>query len=107
MLFGCLFGILGAFAPRIALLMLSLARPVYFNAVFGSGFLACLGFLFLPFTTLMYALLASPVGTSLSLVDWLFIIIAFLLDIGAIGGTAWANKNNIPGRTATTTGTPM
>ncbi len=98
MILGCLFGLFGALAPRLALMLLWLARPVYFNAVFSSGFLACIGFIFLPFTTLMFALLAEPTlgrGVGLNFLDWILLIVAFLIDIGAIGSTAYANKNNL------------
>lgn len=108
MIIGCLFGIFGALAPRLALILLWLARPVYFNAVFGSGFLACIGFLFLPFTTLIYALLAEPTlgrGVGLNFLDWIILIFAFLIDIGAVGGAAYANKNSIPGQAQKPVGT--
>lgn len=51
---GCLFAIFASLFPRLAVLLIWLARPVLFTAVFG-GFFLCqiLGIIFLPFTSLM------------------------------------------------------
>ena len=84
---GCLFVILGAFFPRIALFILWLTRPAFFNAAFGGNWLwPVLGFLLLPFATLMYLLLVTP-GAGLSNLDWLWLGLAFLLDIGGFGSS--------------------
>ena len=58
---GCLTGVLAGFA-RMFLLFAWIARPVLFNAAFGSFIIPCLGFLFLPFTTLMYLISHSGRG---------------------------------------------
>ena len=54
---GCLFAIVGGLFPRLALLLYWLARPLVVNAAFNTFIIPCLGFVFLPFTTLMYVLL--------------------------------------------------
>lgn len=78
----CLLVLFAAFFPRLAVLMLWIARPVYVHQAFGSSFLLpVLGILFLPFTTLMYLLLYTP-GIGLFGFDWLWIGIAVLLDVG-------------------------
>ena len=91
---GCLTGIVAGFS-RIMLLMIWLARPVLMNATFSSFIMPCLGFLFLPFTTLMYVLLKQGVGTIQGL-DWLWLFLAVLLDIASIGAAGAANRNRIP-----------
>jgi hypothetical protein len=91
---GCLTGIVAGFS-RITLLMLWFARPVMMNAAFGSFILPCLGFLFLPFTTLMYVILIQGVG-QIQGFDWVWLILAVILDIASIGAAGAANRNRIP-----------
>lgn len=95
---GCLFAIFAGMFPRLGVLFIWLARPGFFSAAFGgSWFWPLLGILFLPFTTLMYVLLWSATG--LTGWDWLWLILAFLIDIGAIGGSGWANRDRFGGST--------
>ena len=58
---GCLTAFVASFS-RIMLLMYWISRPVQMNATFGTIILPCLGFMILPFTTLMYVWLywSSP-----------------------------------------------
>jgi hypothetical protein len=77
------------------LMMVWFARPVMWNATFGTFILPCLGFLFVPFTTLMYVILMQGVGRIEGL-DWLWLILAFILDIASIGAAGAANRNRIP-----------
>lgn len=91
---GCLFVMFGAFFPRIAVFFIWLARPALFEAAL-SPLVAVLGIIFLPFTTLMYVLLWTPSG--LSGFDWVWLLLAFLIDLGGIGGSAWANRDRAGG----------
>jgi len=91
---GCLTAFISSFS-RIMLLMVWIARPVMMNATFSSFILPCLGFLFLPFTTLMYVFLKQGVGTIQGL-DWLWLFLAVILDLATIGGAGAANRNRIP-----------
>ena len=77
------------------LLMFWLARPARMDATFGTFILPCLGFLILPFTTLMYVLLWAP-GVGIQGLDWVWLILAALLDIASIGSAGAANRNRIP-----------
>ena len=65
------------------------------NATFSSFIIPCLGFMFLPFTTLMYVFLMQGVG-QLQGLDWLWLFLAVLLDIASIGAAGVANRNRIP-----------
>jgi hypothetical protein len=65
------------------------------NEAFSTFIIPCLGFLFLPFTTLMYVILIQGVGTIQGL-DWLWLGLAVLLDIASIAGAGAANRNRIP-----------
>ena len=69
---GCLTAFVSGFS-RIMLLMGWIARPVMMNATFSTFILPCFGFLFLPFTTLMYVFLKQGVGTIQGL-DWLWLV---------------------------------
>jgi hypothetical protein len=91
---GCLTGIIAGFS-RIMLVMVWFARPVMWNATFSTFILPCLGFLFVPFTTLMYVWLMQGVGKIEGL-DWVWLILAFILDIASIGAAGAANRNRIP-----------
>ena len=91
---GCLTAFVSSFS-RIMLLMAWIARPALMDAAFGSFIIPCLGFLFLPFTTLMYVLLAQGVGTIQGL-DWLWLFLAAVLDIASIGAAGATNRNYIP-----------
>jgi hypothetical protein len=78
---GCVFVLLAAFAPRLFVVILWIARPAYVDAVFDTWIIPLLGVVFLPFTTLMWVLLdAPPVGVEGW--DWLWIVIAVALDLG-------------------------
>jgi hypothetical protein len=48
---GCLFALFGGLFPRLALLVLWIARPVLVDAAFNTFILPLLGIIFLPFTT--------------------------------------------------------
>ena len=91
---GCLTGFVAAFS-RMFLIMIWIARPVFFNATFGSFIVPCLGFMFLPFTTLMYVFLIQGVGAIQGL-DWLWLILAVLMDLATIGSAGYANRDRIP-----------
>ena len=68
---GCLTAFVSSFS-RIMLLFAWLARPAMMDATFSSFIIPCLGFLFLPFTTLMYVILIQGVGAIQGL-DWLWL----------------------------------
>ena len=91
---GCLTAVVSSFS-RIMLLFAWIARPVLMDAAFGSFIIPCLGFLFLPFTTLMYVFLKQGVGTIQGL-DWLWLFLAVILDLASVAGAGAANRNRIP-----------
>jgi hypothetical protein len=83
---GCLLVILGAIAPRLLFVMIWIARPEYVDAVFTTWVFPLLGVIFLPFTTLLWLLLDSP-PVGVHGLDWLWIGIAVVLDLGHYAGT--------------------
>ena len=101
---GCLTALITGFS-RIMLIMYWLARPVQMDAAFGTFILPCLGFLVLPFTTLMYVVLWSPGG--LAGLDWLWVALAVVMDIVSIGATTISNRDRIPAGYPGSTQTPV
>ena len=88
---GCLTAFVSSFS-RIMLLFAWIARPNLMDAAFGTVIIPCLGFLFLPFTTLMYVILIQGVG-SIQGLDWLWLFLAAVLDIASIGAAGATNRN--------------
>jgi hypothetical protein len=84
---GCLFALLGGLFPRLALLILWIARPARIDAAFDGFLLPLLGIIFLPFATLIYVLLYTP-GRGVTGWDWFWVVLAALLDVGHWGASA-------------------
>jgi len=85
----CLFVVLAAFFPRLVLFLLWLFSPGFFSPEFDGQFLwPALGFLFLPFTTLMYAAFYDPAMGGLAGPGVIAVVVAVLLDLGIVGGGA-------------------
>jgi hypothetical protein len=96
----CLFALFAGLFPRIADVILWIARPVMFNTAFkGSWFWPVLGIIFLPLTTLFYVVLYTP-GIGLVGWDWLWIGLAVLLDLMHWSHTIYTNRKAIPGYTS-------
>lgn len=92
----CLFAMMAGFFPRLATLLLWIARPNMVSNAFNGWLLPILGIIFLPFTTLMYIILMQGVG-GLTGLDWMWLILAVLLDVMHYSSTAYSNRNQIPG----------
>jgi hypothetical protein len=93
----CLFALFAGIFPRLADIFIWIARPTQFMNAFNDKWLvAVLGIIFLPFTTLMYAIMSWG-GSSVTGWDWLWIILAVFLDLSHYAHTAYNNRNAIPG----------
>jgi hypothetical protein len=82
---GCFVLMLGAFAPRLALVLMALFNDWITEAFDGSWVIPLVGWFLLPFTTLAYVLIYYWTGD----VDgflWFFVILAFLTDLGSYFG---------------------
>ena len=90
----CFFTTLVFLGPRAAILIWWLINPVRWQATFSSFIWPLLGFLFLPWTTLMYVLVApgGVVGF-----DWIWLGLAVLADIGMYAGGGYGNRARITG----------
>jgi len=80
---GCLFAIFAGLFPRVGLFIVWVARPNLVDAAFDTWIWPLLGFIFLPFTTLMYVILWRSGG--MNGFDWLWLGIAALFDVAHWG----------------------
>lgn len=94
---GCCFGCVGVFFPRIALFFIWVLTSLVDRAFTGI-LIPLLGFLFLPYTTLMYVIAYSPGHGGVSGFGWFLVIFAFLIDLGAYGGTGVTNRGRMSRR---------
>jgi len=79
----CLFALIGAFFPRIALVAVWLSG--YGGAAFQSVLIPLLGFFVMPFTTLFYAIGMNEFG--MQGMGVALLIVGVILDVGGWGGT--------------------
>jgi len=91
----CLFTVLVFLGPRFGNVLWWLIQPARWNAAFSSVLWPILGIIFMPWTTLMYVSVA-PGGVN-GLWEWLFLILAVIIDIGAYTGGGFGNRNKIRG----------
>jgi hypothetical protein len=93
----CLTALFAGFFPRLATLLIWVARPVEFRAAFGGGLvLPVLGIFLLPLATLVYVILQS-LGAGVSGWDWVWIGLAVALDVLYWGSLTYQNRDSIPG----------
>src|SRR5579859_3206309 len=71
-----------AIFARLALLVVWVSTPLVNRAFHGGWILPLLGIIFLPITTLAYVLVYYISG-SVTGWGWLWVVLAFLLDLGA------------------------
>ena len=91
----CFYTILLFLGPRIASIIWWIADPNrWVGVAFDSAIWPILGILFLPWTTLMYVLVAYGGVTGF---DWLFLALAFFGDIGAYAGGGYGNRGRVTG----------
>jgi hypothetical protein len=82
---GCLLALLALVSPRLVLILLWIFSNVLSRA-FDSWIIPLLGFFLLPWTTLAYAAFWDwGGGRHVSGFEWFFVVLAFLIDLGAFG----------------------
>ena len=90
---GCLLAMTAAFAPRLVLILMWIVGPRV-NAAFDTWIWPLLGLIFLPYTTIMYVLVWSPV-TGVTGWDWVWIGLGVRLDVRR-GGKVASNRRQMP-----------
>lgn len=91
----CLFTTLALLGPRAAILVWWLLDSARWERAFDSFFVAFIGFLILPWTTIMYVLVA-PTGTITGF-DWVWLGLGLMADIAGYAGGGYGNRERIPG----------
>lgn len=90
---GCLVAIVAGFFPRVALVVVWITTN-YVDRAYDSFLLPLLGLFFLPFTTLIYALVWIP-GVHLGDGRWVWVAIAFVVELMGYAGTGRSNKDRL------------
>jgi hypothetical protein len=83
----CLSLLLALISPRLALFAMWLLSDILGRA-FDTWLLPVLGFFLLPWTTLAYALMWNNGTHEVTGLEWFVVVLAFLADLAAHGGTA-------------------
>jgi hypothetical protein len=90
---GCFVLALGAFAPRLALVLMALFNNEITRAFDGNWFVPLIGWFLLPYSTLAYVLVHWWTGDVAGF-NWLFVALAFVMDLGSyVGG--WGRRQQV------------
>jgi hypothetical protein len=90
---GCLFALFAGVFPRVALVVVWISTNLVDRA-FDSFILPLLGLIFLPLTTLVYALAWVP-GVHLGNGRWLWVALAFVVELAGYAGTGRTNRDRL------------
>ena len=86
----CIFTTLMFLGPRAGILIWWLFDQARWTAAFDSFFWPFLGFLLLPWTTLMFVLVGVNGVTGF---DWIWLAMGLLSDLSMYGGGGYGNRN--------------
>lgn len=86
----CLVALFALISPRLAIFLLW-AFTERMTIAFTSGWVAIIGFLFLPWTTLAWAICYTPIF-GVSGFGWFIVILGFLADISSYASTRTARN---------------
>lgn len=86
----CFFAALVLVGPRLAILVWWIYDPDRWHLAFEHFFVSFLGFLFLPWTTLGWVLVA-PGGVKGF--DWVIFGLAVLADVASYSSSLWGNRD--------------
>jgi hypothetical protein len=82
----CVLALLAFVGPRVALVLMFLFTN-YLHRAFDTFLLPLIGFLFLPWTTIAWAIAQNEFGGANG-IGLLVIVLGFLADVGVLGGGA-------------------
>ena len=78
---GCLLALLAAISPRLVIFLLWVFSD-RLTIAFRSGWEGVIGFIFLPYATLFYALVYAP-GKGVDAFGWVIVALGVLLDLSS------------------------
>jgi hypothetical protein len=90
---GCLLAIFAGLFPRVALVIVWIATDLVDRA-YSTWVIPLIGLIVLPFTTLVYALVWVP-GVHLGNGRWVWVAIAFVIELIGYAGNANANRGRM------------
>jgi hypothetical protein len=79
--------------PRVGIIFWWIVNPDRWDRAFDTFIWPVLGFIFLPWTTLMFVAVAptgNPVGW-----DWFWLFLAFVGDLFSYSGNAYSNRSRM------------
>ena len=91
----CLFLTVLFAGPRLGILFWWLLEPNRWSSAFSTVIFPIFGFIFLPWTTLMFVAVA-PFGNVAGW-DWFWLAMAFLVDLVQLTGSAYRGRSQMPG----------
>lgn len=83
--------LLATLGPRITLFIMWMFTT-YLSRAYQTGLMPLLGFIFLPYTTIFYAIGVNNFGPGLQGMPLVLFVIGILCDFGVIGGAAKARR---------------
>lgn len=81
--------------PRLAILVWWIYTPVYISTLFQSWIWPLLGWIFLPWTTLMYMAVANPGGGGIVGFDWILLGLGVFSDMATYFG-GYRERERVP-----------
>jgi len=90
----CLATLLVVLGPRVGIVFWWLVEPARWNLAFDTFIWPLLGFMFLPWTTLLYVLV-FPGG--IDGFDWVWLGMGVLLDVFSYAGGGYTNRGRMRG----------
>jgi hypothetical protein len=87
----CVVAVLALLSPRLALFALWIFSNLLDRA-YDSWIVPVLGFFLLPWTTLAYAVMWDAGSNGVEGIEWLFVILFFVIDLGAYGGSSRSRR---------------
>jgi len=88
---GCVVALFALIGPRVALFVVWVFSD-WLSRAFESWWLPLLGFFLLPWTTLAYTAMYVLGTEEVTGIEWFFVVLGFLVDIGAVGSGRRARK---------------
>jgi len=88
----CLIAIFALIGPRVALVFTAIFSDMISRAI-DPWWVAFLGFLFLPWTTLAWSLAYQP-HTGVTGFGWFVVIFAFVVDLSSYGAASQSRRRN-------------